>query len=50
LHLEATSETILRNAVLEIQRLLNEETLKVSAKSGIGGGGSGGGSHRYNVL
>jgi ATP-dependent RNA helicase DDX46/PRP5 len=52
LHLEATSETILRNSVLEIQRLLNEETLKVSAKSGIGGGGggSGGGSHRYNVL
>ena len=45
LHLEATSETILRNAVLEIQRLLNEETLKVSAKaSGTTG------SHRYNVL
>lgn len=45
LHLEATSETILRNAVLEIQRLLNEETLKVSAKSSTGGS-----SHKYNVL
>ncbi|KAL7559687.1 hypothetical protein ACA910_002395 [Epithemia clementina (nom. ined.)] len=46
LHLEATSETILRNAVLEIQRLLNEETLKVSAKAA----GSGSSSHKYNVL
>lgn len=44
LHMEATSETILRNAVLELRRLLNEETLKVGAKS------SGGNSHKYNVL
>jgi len=44
LHLEATSDTILRNAVLEIQRLLNEETLRVGAKS------SGSSSHKYNVL
>lgn len=44
LHLEATSGTILRNAVLEIQRLLNEETLRVSVKAG------GSGSHKYNVL
>lgn len=43
LHMEATSETFLRNAVLELRRLLNEETLKVGAK----GGGS---SHKYNVL
>ena len=48
LHLEATSETILRNAVLEIQRLLNEETLRVSSRSGIGGGAAA--SHKYNVL
>ena len=47
LHLESTSETILRNAVLEIQRLLNEETLKVSAKGASVGGSS---SHKYNVL
>ena len=45
LHLEATSDTILRNAVLEIQRLLNEETLRVSAKQAGGGA-----SHKYNVL
>lgn len=45
LHMEATSETILRNCVLELQRLLNEETLKVGAK-----GSGGGSSHRYNVL
>jgi len=45
LHLEATSETILRNAVLEIQRLLNEETLKVGAKTPGGLA-----SHKYNVL
>ena len=43
LHLEATSDTILRNAVLEIQRLLNEETLRVSARAGTS-------SHKYNVL
>ena len=48
LHLEATSDTILRNAVLEIQRLLNEETLRVSTKSGFGGGTAA--SHKYNVL
>jgi len=45
LHLEATSERILQNCVLEIQRLLNEETLRVSAR-GMGGGSS----HKYNVL
>lgn len=44
LHLEATSSTILRNAVLEIQRMLNEETLRVSMKN------VGTGSHKYNVL
>eukprot|EP00977_Amphora_coffeiformis_P024721 scaffold16707_cov182-Amphora_coffeaeformis.AAC.15 len=43
LHMEATSETILRNAVLELRRLLNEETLKVGAKGS-------GNSHKYNVL
>lgn len=45
LHLEATSEQALKNCVLEIQRVLNEETLRVSAKSS---GGTG--SHKYNVL
>eukprot|EP00934_Nitzschia_sp_Nitz4_P006459 Nitzschia sp. Nitz4//scaffold4_size323378//89118//93846//NITZ4_000641-RA/size323378-augustus-gene-0.9-mRNA-1//1//CDS//3329553342//6449//frame0 len=44
LHLEATSERILANCVVEIKRLLNEETLRVGARSGGGGG------HRYNVL
>mmetsp|Transcript_27123 Transcript_27123/g.65826 ORF Transcript_27123/g.65826 Transcript_27123/m.65826 type:complete len:1045 (+) Transcript_27123:460-3594(+) len=43
LHLEATSERVLENCVLEIKRLLNEETLRVGAK-GISGG------HKYNVL
>jgi ATP-dependent RNA helicase DDX46/PRP5 len=43
LHLEATSERILQNCVLEIQRLLNEETLRVGAR-GMSGG------HKYNVL
>ena len=43
LHLEATSDRILQNCVMEIQRLLNEETLRVGTK-GIGG------SHKYNVL
>mmetsp|Transcript_23201 Transcript_23201/g.68562 ORF Transcript_23201/g.68562 Transcript_23201/m.68562 type:complete len:523 (-) Transcript_23201:146-1714(-) len=43
LHLEATSELILQNCIHEIRRLLNEETLRVSAR-GMGGG------HRYNVL
>lgn len=44
LHMEASSETILRNAVLELRRLLNEETLKSGTKQG------GGSSHKYNVL
>lgn len=44
LHLEATSGTILRNGVMEIYRLLNEETLRVSAKV------SASTSHKYNVL
>jgi ATP-dependent RNA helicase DDX46/PRP5 len=42
LHLEATSERILQNCVLEIKRLLNEETLRVGTK--------GSSSHKYNVL
>mmetsp|Transcript_10032 Transcript_10032/g.14172 ORF Transcript_10032/g.14172 Transcript_10032/m.14172 type:complete len:532 (-) Transcript_10032:36-1631(-) len=45
LHLEATSERILQNCVIEIRRLLNEETLRVGTR-GIGGGGS----HKYSVL
>lgn len=45
LHLEATSEQALKNCVMEVQRILNEETLRVSAKSS---GGTG--SHKYNVL
>jgi ATP-dependent RNA helicase DDX46/PRP5 len=43
LHMEAASETFLRNAVLELHRILNEETLKVGTK-GISS------SHKYNVL
>ncbi|KAL3937509.1 MAG: hypothetical protein SGBAC_007401 [Bacillariaceae sp.] len=43
LHLEATSERVLENCVLEIKRLLNEETLRVGAKGMTGG-------HKYNVL
>jgi len=39
LHLEAANEINLKNCVLEIQRLLNEETLRVGAKQGGGGGG-----------
>ena len=46
LHLEATGEIILKKCVQEIQRLLNEETLRVGARS-AGGGSS---SHKYNVL
>jgi ATP-dependent RNA helicase DDX46/PRP5 len=42
LHLESTSERNIQNCVLEIHRLLNEETLRVSVK-GVGG-------HKYNVL
>jgi ATP-dependent RNA helicase DDX46/PRP5 len=44
LHLEATSDTNLRNGVLEINRLLNEETLRIGAKVNIPS------SHKYNVL
>mmetsp|Transcript_5864 Transcript_5864/g.12024 ORF Transcript_5864/g.12024 Transcript_5864/m.12024 type:complete len:1140 (+) Transcript_5864:36-3455(+) len=43
LHLEAQSRQILQNCIVEIKRLLNEETLRVGARS-LGGG------HRYNVL
>lgn len=43
LHLEATSERILANCVLEIKRLLNEETLRVGVRAGSG-------SHKYNVV
>ena len=46
LHLEAQSSMILQNCIVEIKRLLNEETLKVGART-LGGGGGGG---RYNVL
>jgi ATP-dependent RNA helicase DDX46/PRP5 len=49
LHLEAKTEQILKNCVLEIRRLLNEETLRVSARQTPGGGG-GASSHRYSVL
>lgn len=45
LHLEATSEHILDSCVVEIKRLLNEETLRVSARTGLGSS-----SHKYNVL
>jgi ATP-dependent RNA helicase DDX46/PRP5 len=44
LHLEATSERVLKLCVLEIQRLLNEETLRVSGRL------SSTSSHKYNVL
>ena len=44
LHLEATSERVLQNCVLEIRRLLNEETLRVGSR------GLSGSSHKYNVL
>jgi ATP-dependent RNA helicase DDX46/PRP5 len=43
LHLEAASDQTLHKCVIEIQRLLNEETLRVSAKSS-------GGTHKYTVL
>jgi len=42
LHLEATSDMVLKKTMQEIQRLLNEETLRVGARSG--------GGHKYNVL
>lgn len=44
LHLEATSERVLQKCVIEIRRLLNEETLRVGTR------GLGGSSHKYNVL
>jgi ATP-dependent RNA helicase DDX46/PRP5 len=43
LHLEATSERILQNSLLEIKRLLNEETLRVGARTS-------GGGHKYSVM
>mmetsp|Transcript_13361 Transcript_13361/g.20256 ORF Transcript_13361/g.20256 Transcript_13361/m.20256 type:complete len:1047 (-) Transcript_13361:56-3196(-) len=43
LHVEATTDRILKTCVQEIHRLLNEETLRVGTK-GLGG------SHKYNVL
>ena len=43
LHLQAQTSQILQNCILEIKRLLNEETLRVGARS-VGGGG------RYSVL
>lgn len=45
LHLEATSERVLQNCVIEIKRLLNEETLRVGAKSSSTSSG-----HKYSVL
>ena len=42
LHLEAQTSQILQNCILEIKRLLNEETLKVGARSSGGG--------RYSVM
>lgn len=45
LHLEATSERILENCVREIQRLLNEETLRIAAR-----GPTTSSSHKYNVF
>jgi len=42
LHLEAQSRQILQNCILEIKRLLNEETLRVGARSSGGG--------RYSVM
>ena len=44
LHLEATSERVLKNCVVEIKRLLNEETLRVGAKASSTSG------HKYSVL
>ena len=43
LHLEAQSSQILQNCIVEVKRLLNEETKRVSSRPG----GSGG---RYSVL
>merc|ERR1711957_87376 len=44
LHLEAQSRQILQNCILEIKRLLNEETLRVGARSVSGSSG------RYSTL
>lgn len=44
LHLEASTHMILQSCIQEIRRLLNEETLRVGAKSMNSGG------HKYNVL
>ncbi|KAL7552214.1 hypothetical protein ACHAWF_015957 [Thalassiosira exigua] len=44
LHLEAQSRQVLQTCVLEIKRLLNEETLKAGARAAGGGGG------RYSVV
>lgn len=46
LHLEAASEQNVKKCALEIQRILNEETLRVGAKSSSGASAS----HKYNVL
>jgi len=44
LHLQAQTSQLLQNCIVEIKRLLNEETLKVGARSvGCGGG-------RYSVM
>jgi len=43
LHLEAQSRQILQNCIVEVKRLLNEETLRVGSRPGGGGG-------RYSVL
>jgi ATP-dependent RNA helicase DDX46/PRP5 len=43
LHLEAQSRQILQNCIVEVRRLLNEETLRVGSRPGGGGG-------RYSVL
>jgi len=45
LHLESTSERVLQNCVVEIKRLLNEETLRVGAKASSTTSG-----HKYSVL
>jgi ATP-dependent RNA helicase DDX46/PRP5 len=45
LHLEATSERVLQNCVVEIKRLLNEETLRVGARTSAVTSG-----HKYSVL
>ena len=44
LHLEAQSKQILQNCILEIKRLLNEETLRVGARASSAGGA------RYSIM